>query len=42
MSNVGTGYTLMGQKLSSTQSLEEKEEVRKITGSQAHSDSISG
>jgi DNA recombination protein RmuC len=30
MSNVGTEYTLMGQKLSSTQSLEEKEQIKKI------------
>jgi len=32
MSNVGTEYTLMGQKLSSTQNLEEGE-IKKITGS---------
>jgi len=33
MSNVRIGYTLMGQKLSSTQTLEEKEEIKKIAGS---------
>ena len=30
MSNVGTEYTLMGQKLSSTQNLENTNEVKKI------------
>jgi len=32
MSNVGTEYTLMGQKLSSTQNLEEGEDIKKIAG----------
>ena len=32
MSNVGTEYTLMGQKLNSTRSLEEGEEIKKIAG----------
>lgn len=31
MSNVGTEYTLMGQKLSSTQNLDEGEEIQKIS-----------
>jgi len=30
MANVGTEYTLMGQKLSSTQSLEENEDIKKL------------
>lgn len=31
MSNVGTDYTLIGQKLNSTQSLEEREDIKKIS-----------
>ncbi|PJC28656.1 hypothetical protein CO053_03440 [Candidatus Shapirobacteria bacterium CG_4_9_14_0_2_um_filter_40_11] len=31
MANVGTDYTLMGQKLESTKSLEEGDEIRKLT-----------